>query len=587
MSLQFRVRPSSALQVGSNLVPRSPRYDFLGREGFNAWTGALDELRRPNTTRVETDDPYGEILKRQANQGFGWSYKPELGGSIPSVNPANVPSGLNNLKIAPVPGMQAPNYGASVRDAAELYNNGVNAGLDAELEYIGLQRELEMQERQLREAMLNGDIAKAKELLRDIEANRQALALSYEKFRGTVNPYYDAEVAGAGAAGAAAKEELAEIGEETAGELLAAGEAAEGATEGFGALIGNTAAGVEAAKQMAAVGLAEFGQYVEGRNTASLAIAGAQQSAGELGAEGDRMFTLFEIANREKRAMAGFDEKADQAADALTDLQMRKRLFDIEKKRSDLAHQKSLQDAYGKIEPMDSITFGRATAEQYFLNRASALGIDDDRQALLLDLWGEAFGDGVFSRSEWNKWLGADRSDEDGLQGPDANWITRLSAAEKAMLGEMFGAYESGKKSWNEGTIQPRGGGGGGSGHAGHTHETSYNKQLGGGARDPNSGLYYKRQQFATQMIPQLKQMFGLSRVGQWRSTNVACGGNTNRSCTSDHYTGGALDLHGTKASMAAAAQYLRNQPWVASVIYNSPGHYDHVHISLNLQYFK
>lgn len=588
MALRFVVRPSSALSYGSNLVSNPPgprkeeevRYEIPGADLLERRVNALENYkvgdyypspqRNPFQTRYQTN-PYG------------------FGGGVPTVDPTAVP----DLSQIPVNtgslGSDLYSIGDAVGDAGQLYGAGVNASVQAELEFIRKQRELQLQEQELREAMLNGDLARAKELLRDIEANKAALAEAYVKYRNTVNPHFDAAATAGKATGEATQAELGQIADQSAADQAAIASSADGSVSEFANKVGGTDASVAAAQELAAVGMEEYAALVAGQQEAAARVALAGTDAAVLGAEGDRAFELHLLKNREKRAMAGFDEQADAAAQRITDLEMRKKLFDLEKKRADAAHQKALEDAYGKIESMDSITFGRASAEQYFLNRAEAMGIADDRQALLLDFWSGAFEKGVFDRATFNDWFYSDHAAADGTQRPDAAWAQPLSGAEVALLGQMFDAYTKGRDTWKEGGVQTATAGGriDYNGPVSSSGIPQNNRQVGSAARSEDSGQFYARQQFASQIGAQLKEMFGLSRVGQWRGTNVACGGNTGRSCNSDHYTGGALDLHGTKASMRAAAEYLRNQPYVGYVLFEtSDGHHDdHVHVSFRIDY--
>jgi hypothetical protein len=134
----------------------------------------------------------------------------------------------------------APDYSGAVDATWGAYGDMLGAE-DPEMEYLLAQRELAMQERALQEAMLSGDIAKARELLRDIEANKKALAVKYDAFRNTINPYYDQEVAAAKQSGAKTTARLGQIGAESGKTQSQAIANAEGAVAEFGELIGASA----------------------------------------------------------------------------------------------------------------------------------------------------------------------------------------------------------------------------------------------------------------------------------------------------------------------------------------------------------
>lgn len=98
--------------------------------------------------------------------------------------------------------------------------------------------------------------------------------------------------------------------------------------------------------------------------------------------------------------------------------------------------------------------------------------------------------------------------------------------------------------------------------------------------------LYKARRDFMVAIAPQLEELFGVSAQGsagymrQPSKGDAAAGG---RSANSDHYSGGALDLFGTKEEMVALRNWAVNQPWVSFVRCQSESHYDHVHISADL----
>jgi hypothetical protein len=97
-------------------------------------------------------------------------------------------------------------------------------------------------------------------------------------------------------------------------------------------------------------------------------------------------------------------------------------------------------------------------------------------------------------------------------------------------------------------------------------------------------GIWGARAQFASYAAPVILSMFpGTVNWGQFRDLNVSASGAM--SPTSDHYSGGALDIHGTPEQMEALSSWAQSQPWAANVIYGVEGHTDHVHISFKLGY--
>lgn len=95
--------------------------------------------------------------------------------------------------------------------------------------------------------------------------------------------------------------------------------------------------------------------------------------------------------------------------------------------------------------------------------------------------------------------------------------------------------------------------------------------------------LYQARAAFvAEQVAPTIQKLFpGMSVQGQ--NYYRPPGGGGGQAANSDHQSAGALDIFGTPEQMAAVRDWLVLQPWVSFVRYNSPHHYDHVHVSIDL----
>lgn len=575
--VKFKPRPSSALQVGSTLA-NSWAY---AREAGPAPSG-LDMYGAGGAFATPTMDPMSAVYANDSIRRVGSTVGQDYGYASPRV--PGRPGGTPN----PTLGAGAPDdwLSQSSQDAADLWASQFmpDPAQMAEQEYLGKLKELQDKEFELREAMLNGDLARARELLADIEANRAALQVSYQKYLNTVSPHFDNQIKAAGAAGAVAQTELKETGEQSAAEQQAIAEGATATSDAFGDLIGNSAAGKEAAAGMAAAGLAEFADLISGRHQGFMSIAAAQQEATEKRALGERAFMQSELANREKVAMAGFDQRADEVADQIADLEMQRKLFDIQRSQADLQHQRALQELTGSVVDMDALGYGRMQAELYLDARAAAMGIAPDRLQAIKSMWEEAYSQGVFSSSEFKKWFTG--ADADGnLVSADAGWVTGLSTAEQALLSQAFDAYMTGRTDWVNGNVKPSFNpvtGGSTSGKSGG--EAPNNMQIGATAKNPSSGAYYSRQKYAAQMMSYAVKTFGVRSGGQWRDTSVVATGA--RSSNSDHYSGGAIDLKGTPSQMAAAAAYFRNHPAVSFVLYGGAGHHDHVHVSFNIGYF-
>lgn len=98
-----------------------------------------------------------------------------------------------------------------------------------------------------------------------------------------------------------------------------------------------------------------------------------------------------------------------------------------------------------------------------------------------------------------------------------------------------------------------------------------------------NHPLYQARAEFISKHVaPTIADLFpGMKVTGQGYYRPPGGGGGQAKN--SDHQSAGALDVFGTPEEMAALRNWAVNQPWVSFVRCNSPYHYDHVHISVDL----
>jgi hypothetical protein len=94
----------------------------------------------------------------------------------------------------------------------------------------------------------------------------------------------------------------------------------------------------------------------------------------------------------------------------------------------------------------------------------------------------------------------------------------------------------------------------------------------------PNDATYNIKPSGASQQALQKASELGLALTSGWRSKehNASVGGSPN----SFHLYGQAYDFSGDKAKMREFAAWAKKTGLFAEVIYESKGHYDHVHVA-------
>lgn len=109
------------------------------------------------------------------------------------------------------------------------------------------------------------------------------------------------------------------------------------------------------------------------------------------------------------------------------------------------------------------------------------------------------------------------------------------------------------------------------------TYETAFESYVGDSWGLLNQPSLQGRADHITGMVPSIEAAFGVHSVGQYRNTNALGGTGYPHS---DHYWGGALDFGGSFEAMDNLAAAAKNWPGVKYVLWQTKGHYDHVHIS-------
>lgn len=457
---------------------------------------------------------------------------------------------------------------------ADMQNSSLAA---TEQDYALWQQEL-----QLREAILDGDAAEAQRLLDAIVAARQASNAAYGKYRQMVEPVNQASIQASQRIYEQAKPALSDIyASEVAGQdaaFLRAGKTVSDTAQQIGS---GSPAEQEALAQATENSLLFYGDATERAYFADRIMQAVENAA-----VADRVASasLDRWRTDRKQELTDTQYAGDVAAQQrnIEKMNLNRQLFELDKQRSEAEFQRAREEALqvGDLPQMDAIGFGQLSAEQRLFDGVQELGLASDRYQVLRGVLKEAWSDGVFDKDQLFNWLGTVVA-EDAAGNPVDRASTigwpPLSRSEVELLMSAMTAYTSGRDSWGK---SPKGG----YGSAQRRGSEAPNNRANAADARAGAGVYGRRAAYAKQVGAQLEQMFGVRVTGQWRDLSAKVEGG--RSANSDHYSGGALDLSGSKAQMKAVAEYLQTLPTVSFVKWwgNEPKyHSDHVHVSFLL----
>lgn len=568
--VKYRPRPSSPLTWGSALEQvtggRDP-YETSYERFTPEWRrDAVSMGPLPTYNRV-SDDMY---------QAFERTFVPE-----PRVEPQYSDAwermGLDRLRATSNKPIDSSNY---VDDAWRAWQDSLNAPLGdpASIEYEQAQRDLDLQEEALRQAMLDGDMEAAKAALEGIKKARAAVAQAYKDYSNLVNPVYQEQIARAGQITENTQPMLDEIALREQGTIDAAYGNADSELAGTADLIGANANATAAAQEIS--GLLQ-GLFVEDA-TGSAVEASSVLAALEKSAVAD-VSAFAAVDTWRKGQQADIDDRQyanrEQGAEqAIAELEQRQKLFEIEKQRSKLAHDDAMRrlQETGDAPYMDAIGFGQLTAETALFDLMTEAGIPVDRQMALRSILDEAWSNGVFEYEQFIEWMSM--ADNEGLDRYDTALPGGLTPAESRMLNEAMHAYARGRDSYN--SLSASGGGGGSVGGAVYKRgkEAPDNRGNAAAARR-GEGAYGARARRVAAEVNRIQSQYDVNFLGQWRALDATV--SAGRSANSDHYSGGALDFSGSQAEMQRLANDLKSRPDVSFVkIHGSP---PHVHVSFML----
>lgn len=128
----------------------------------------------------------------------------------------------------------------------------------------------------------------------------------------------------------------------------------------------------------------------------------------------------------------------------------------------------------------------------------------------------------------------------------------------------------------------------GGPGQAGKGMDWFRSGEAPNNFQNRSNPLYQSRRDFAVGIAGELRQMFDVTdqgSAGYMRDPHPSHAAPGGPSGNSDHYSGGAIDFFGSKSELTRLRNWLVEQPFVSFVRWQTESHFDHVHVSFDLNW--
>lgn len=472
--------------------------------------------------------------------------------------------------------------------------NANYANLQLQMESANLQaqqHQINMQEIALREALLNGDIEQAKQLIGDINANKAALNQAYQNYYAFTLPHNQQAVADASMIADNNIGAMNQIAAGEVGDKLGAYNLAEHNIVGTADKIG---AGDEAAKaalqQVGRDADLHYDAALERSHFANRLLQG-EENVAVTGAREAWATDYWQKSMQNQLDDAGMLVRAKKAEQDLQGLENQRAFLDLDKQRANLANTIAMRDIemMGGITPVSELDFALASASTAMTDAIAKMGMDPQANIFLQSLFQGAMEQGVYTVQDFNKWLNTVVDDQGNTIRSTAGAMGgALRDDEIAILRGAFETYNTARTQYQSGSAFKE--------HSeaqgfrteitatsvkavGKNYRSGTYNQFADAAGYPG---YTERANYVTAMKDQIAAAWPGVTFGQWRDKDATWGAEN-----SDHKAGGALDVHGTHEEMMQIARMAMTWPGVGLVKYNDdPDHADHVHISWDIGYF-
>lgn len=499
----------------------------------------------------------------------------------------------DQIRRGEIPSQPPQSIEGSIGQVSNNILNANYANMMAQQDQMGLQarqHDINMQELALREALLNGDIDRAKQLIADINANKAALNQAYQNYYAFTLPHNQQAVA---SAGQIADNQIGAMNQIAAGEVgdkLGAYNQAEHNVVRTADMIGAGDAAAQAALQ--AVGRdadLHYGAALERSHFANRLLQG-EENVAVTGAREAWATDYWQKSMQNQLDDAAMLVKGKAAQDQLRNLENERAFLDLDRQRANLANEIAMKQISlsGEIIPVSAVDFAIASAGTSITDAIAKAGLDPQVGIYFQSLMQQIMGEGNYNSADVEKWLNTVIDEETGQtrrmvagQGGKA-----LTATEEQILKTAFNTYETAYKQYQSGAAFEE-----------YTSGTFKTVQITANSVFATKGVgeagknavpdsqkypgYEQRAAYAAEVGRQIVAAYPGVTIGQWRGKDQ--GSNPD----SDHKSGGALDIHGDHATLMMIAKNALTWPNVSFIKYgDDAAHKDHIHISFDIGMF-
>lgn len=455
------IRSSSQLtDPGAGLV-----YDASGRAVSNpdTYVGMLyDENGNPWTDTVNVMEPRRSFIPENETQA---DLLEGTGRRAPIVNPDGTPDhyggGTPDWLDNDASQFFAPG-GGSGRGPLEDFSGYADSAwskwldeitgqnLEAERQFAAGQREIDLKEEALRQAMLDNDVEKVNRLIAEIAAMKEQMRSGFRDYRRLLDPVFERAIANNEQLYERNEPAFTKIAQDAQQGVADAYSEAGQATEDLATLIG---AGGEATSAAAGiVGELEglYDESIRGRLDDNLNLLQALENAGVTGSKATMVMDQWRKARQQEVSDKRYDDMAEAANDRLKELQYAQEALALDRERNKQLYEETMRRLSENRETpyIDAVGFGQMTAFTYLSDKLDEMGVPADRQAYLQAIIKEAWDSAHFESDQFYNWITSTVEGSDGQSGP--LWqIYGLSTEELNVLLGAQGAYVTGRNQYD------------------------------------------------------------------------------------------------------------------------------------------